>query len=69
MIAPLVALKPMWHQLVGVAAMVRRFFDGKNVILADGVGVGKTMECFMVMCYLRYLHGLKEKEVRPPIGT
>ena len=47
--------RPRWHQYVGLAAAVKRFIEGKNVLLADGVGVGKTLECFMMMCYLRHL--------------
>lgn len=66
---PLIPLKPMWHQYVGLAAMVKRFYHGKNVILADGVGVGKTMECFMVICYLRFLRTLLANEkTLPPLG-
>lgn len=48
-------LQPRWHQLVAVAAMMERFKAGRNVILADGVGVGKTLECCMTMAYLRHL--------------
>ncbi|KAL5476548.1 hypothetical protein ACEPAI_3228 [Sanghuangporus weigelae] len=47
--------RPRWHQYVGLAAAIKRFFEGKNVLLADGVGVGKTLECFMMMCFLRHL--------------
>ncbi|KAL5476645.1 hypothetical protein ACEPAI_2831 [Sanghuangporus weigelae] len=47
--------RPRWHQYVGLAAAVKRFFEGKNALLADGVGVGKTLECFMMMCFLRHL--------------
>ena len=45
---------PRWHQLVGLTAMLARFYTHKNVLLADGVGVGKTMQAFMAMAYLRY---------------
>lgn len=39
-----VLLRPFWHQLVGVAAMLDRAFAGKPVLLLDEVGVGKTMQ-------------------------
>ena len=45
---------PRWHQVVGLVAMVERFFSHRNVLLADGVGVGKTMQAFMAMAFLRY---------------
>jgi len=70
----LLRLKPHWHQWVGLAAMVSRGFEGKNVILADGVGVGKTLQCFMLIAYLRFLEGktrvIDEACTRPlpPIG-
>ena len=64
-------LQPRWHQWVGLAAMVERFFSGSNVLLADGVGVGKTMQAFMVMAYMRYLRVLSEgnEPSRPDLGT
>ena len=46
-------LEPDWHQYVGVAAAFRRMFRGLNVLLADRVGVGKTMQAFMIMSLLR----------------
>lgn len=46
---------PHWHQLVGLAAIVKRFFEGSNVLLADGVGIGKTITAFMVASYMRAL--------------
>lgn len=53
----LVPLNPHWHQFVGVAAAVKRIFNGNNILLADGVGVGKTCEAFMLMSLLRYYRG------------
>ena len=32
-----------------------RWFKGDNVVLADGVGVGKTMQCFMVMAWMQFV--------------
>lgn len=63
---------PRWHQLVGLSAIVKRFFEGKNVLLADGVGVGKTLQAFMTMAYLRFLKtknmGLSDEAFEPPIS-
>lgn len=61
-------LRPRWHQYVGLAACVKRFFDRKNVILADGVGVGKTMQCLMIMAYLRHLRVVYKQRGLPNIG-
>lgn len=62
-------LEPRWHQIVGIAAIVRRVFEGRNVILADGVGVGKTLVCMGLMAYLRHLKIVDPKgEKRPKIG-
>lgn len=48
-------LKPYWHQYVALAAMAKMVFHGRNVLLADGVGVGKTLECLMLVAYLRHM--------------
>ena len=58
-------LKLRWHQLVGVCAIVDRCADGKNVILADTVGLGKTCICFLAMAYVRYLRVFED--LAPPI--
>ena len=67
----LLPLRPRWHQYVGLAACVKAFLLGKNVLLADGIGVGKTMECMMIMAYLRHLAGsqARDKEISIPLGT
>lgn len=59
-------LEPAWHQYVGLAACVMRFFRGLNGMMADGVGVGKTLQCFLIMNYLRHL--IVSKASPPPIG-
>ncbi|KAL5485573.1 hypothetical protein ACEPAI_6614 [Sanghuangporus weigelae] len=60
----LLPVEPHWHQYVGVAAAARRFFSNRNVLFADGVGVGKTLQALMIMCLLRYYrsNAMKEKE-------
>lgn len=47
-------IRVRWHQLVGVSAIVDRCVEGHNVLLADSVGLGKTLICFMTMAYLRF---------------
>lgn len=59
-------LRPQWHQYVGLAAIVKQLRRGNNVLLADGVGVGKTMECLMTVAYMRYLR-LLGPALRPEI--
>ncbi|KZP14423.1 hypothetical protein FIBSPDRAFT_751821, partial [Athelia psychrophila] len=45
---------PRWHQLVGLLAMIHRAFDGKNVLLMDEVGLGKTMQIVGVIAILAF---------------
>ena len=48
-------LKPKWHQVVGVYAMLTNMLEGKPVLLMDEVGVGKTMQAFGLMVMRAYL--------------
>lgn len=57
--------EPRWHQFVGVCAIVQRMYKGENVLLADGVGVGKTLQALMLIAYLRYLR-IKVSHDAPP---
>lgn len=62
-------VKAMWHQWVGLCALVERGFKGNNAILADGVGVGKTLTCLMLISWARhYALALKKGQSKPPIG-
>lgn len=56
---------PRWHQFVGLAAILRRLFNGDNVLLADGVGVGKTLQVYMLIAYMRRMFAV-ERETRKP---
>lgn len=47
-------LKPRWHQLVGILRMLQRAFEGKPVLLMDGVGLGKTMQVVGAIACLAY---------------
>lgn len=42
--SPRQQLRPRWHQLVGVFRMLERAFEGKPILLMDGVGLGKTLQ-------------------------
>jgi hypothetical protein len=45
-------LKPEWHQLVGIAALLQRIFTDYSVLLMDEVGLGKTLQSYGVMALL-----------------
>lgn len=53
---------PRWHQYCGLVAMIARFIENKNVLLADGVGVGKTLQGLMLFAWLRFAgHSMGEQ--------
>ena len=61
-------LTSMWHQKVGVCAIADRCLSGRNTILADAVGFGKTFICYMTMACLRITCLSSDRsEGRPPI--
>ncbi|KAF8422282.1 P-loop containing nucleoside triphosphate hydrolase protein [Boletus edulis BED1] len=47
-------LKPRWHQLVGIYRMLERAFEGKPVLLMDGVGLGKTLQVLGTIACLTF---------------
>lgn len=47
-------LKPRWHQLVGIYRQIERAFEGKPVLLMDGVGLGKTLQVLGAIACLAY---------------
>jgi hypothetical protein len=47
-------LRPKWHQLIGMIAMLDRIFDGIPVLQMDEVGVGKTVQAFGVVALLAH---------------
>ncbi|KDQ27212.1 hypothetical protein PLEOSDRAFT_1106091 [Pleurotus ostreatus PC15] len=71
----------LWHQLVGVAAIVANMFFGdrvtsapmSGVLLADGVGVGKTAQVMATIAFLQQVELIEQVEAvrdrvnRPPI--
>jgi len=70
----MVALRLLWHQLCGVAAIVDKVWteekrpDVHGVLLADDVGVGKTAQVMASIAFLQLVYRLEEKGLpRPPI--
>ena len=49
------------HQKLGVALALKALFNGKNFLLADGTGVGKTMELLTIA------HGYKKRTGKPVV--
>lgn len=58
----------MWHQACGTLAMMGMGYRSDNIILADSVGVGKTVECLMLIAALR-THRLLQENHDPSKGT
>ncbi|TFK64365.1 P-loop containing nucleoside triphosphate hydrolase protein [Pluteus cervinus] len=63
----------MWHQLVGVASMVQHAFtaakrkSNPGILLADGVGVGKTAQVMGFIAFLQLALKLWQGVNAPPI--
>lgn len=45
---------PRWHQLIGMLALLDSAFNGKNILLMDEVGLGKTMQVAGVVALVTY---------------
>ncbi|KAF4584742.1 hypothetical protein EYR38_001973 [Pleurotus pulmonarius] len=67
----------LWHQLVGVAAIIATMFFGQRVtqapmsgvLLADGVGVGKTAQVMATIAFLQQVQVIETvEEVRNRVG-
>lgn len=54
------ALRPRWHQLVGIYRTVERAFECKPVLLMDGVGLGKTLQVLGAIACLAYYRRVYE---------
>ncbi|KAL7283873.1 hypothetical protein ACG7TL_001143 [Trametes sanguinea] len=59
-------LKPFWHQWVGVLKIVDNMMSGKNLMLMDQVGVGKTMQAVGTLAMYEWLRVNKEKRGHYP---
>ncbi|OSC96289.1 hypothetical protein PYCCODRAFT_1348985, partial [Trametes coccinea BRFM310] len=59
-------LKPFWHQWVGVLKIVDNMMDGKNLMLMDQVGVGKTLQAVGTLAMYEWLRVSKETRGQYP---
>lgn len=60
---PKLACAPRWHQLVGILALIDSAFNGKNILLMDEVGLGKTMQvagAIAIITYFRDFYDAKK---------
>ncbi|KAJ8457265.1 hypothetical protein ONZ45_g18379 [Pleurotus djamor] len=65
---------PLWHQLVGVCSMMYKLFTKKKkedmpgTILADDVGVGKTVQVMASIAFTQQVYLSEQKDTpRPPL--
>lgn len=49
-----VPLSPRWHQWVGITKMMDNMFDGKNLLVMDEVGVGKSFQAVGAITMFEY---------------
>jgi hypothetical protein len=61
-----VTLKPRWHQLVGVLKIVESAFLGKNMLIMDDVGIGKTLQLAASIAVLAFFRDHYQKWKRFP---
>ncbi|KAL7283875.1 hypothetical protein ACG7TL_001145 [Trametes sanguinea] len=59
-------LKPFWHQWVGLLKISDNMMAGKNVLLMDQVGVGKTMQAVGMIAMYEWLRVNKETRGQYP---
>lgn len=54
-------LLPHWHQLIGMVKILDNLFDGKPILLMDGVGLGKTLQVVGVFALIAWYRDVKTK--------
>ncbi|KAI9062330.1 hypothetical protein FKP32DRAFT_1535605, partial [Trametes sanguinea] len=59
-------LKPFWHQWVGLLKIVDNLMDGKNLMLMDQVGVGKTLQAVGTLAMYEWLRVHKDSRGQYP---
>jgi hypothetical protein len=73
----MVEIRAQWHQLTGVCSIVDKIFldaamppKTSHLLIADDVGLGKTVEIMMVLAFLMQAYVCEQEENidnRPPI--
>ncbi|KAI9056739.1 hypothetical protein FKP32DRAFT_1585261 [Trametes sanguinea] len=53
-------LTPFWHQWIGIMKIVDNMMDGKNILLMDQVGVGKTLQATGALAMYEWLRVHKQ---------
>jgi SNF2-related domain len=61
-------LKVKWHQIIGILKIVKQAFKGEAVLLADAVGLGKTIQVAGAIATLAYFRRYFEKYRQFPGG-
>lgn len=59
-------LKLFWHQGIGVLKIMDNLMAGRNLLVMDGVGVGKTLQAVASIALYEWLKDFKEQEKRYP---
>jgi hypothetical protein len=75
----MIPMQGQWHQLAGVCGIIDKVFLGQeappktsHILIADDVGLGKTLEIMMVLAFVMQVYVCEENaeiEQRPPIVT
>jgi hypothetical protein len=61
-----VELQARWHQWLGILRLIERFWQGKNMLLMDEVGLGKTLQVVGALTILAYFREFYEEKGRFP---
>lgn len=55
-----------WHQLVGIVEGVKGAFAGRNILLMDQVGLGKTLQIAGIVALLAFCRHMYDRDDRFP---
>ena len=66
-----IELRPYWHQWIAAVKMIINMMEGRNVLLMDSVGVGKTLQAVGMMAMYDWLRLWQERygSLPPAYGT
>jgi hypothetical protein len=51
----------LWHQVCGVIRMTDNLFEGLPLLLADGMGLGKTIQIIAFICWVAFMRVAHEQ--------